>query len=498
MQALLDTIYDLIWNPLVYVTLISGLAFTIATRAVQVRHLPNMVKCLFGRANSDTGTSSFQAFAMALGGRVGVGNIAGVATAIAFGGPGALFWMIATAIITASSAFIEATLGQIYKVKSEGEYRGGIPWYIEKGLGLKWLAVTAAAVAVLCYTLLIPGVQSSTIVTSLATAFSIPTWISGLILVALTALVVFGGTRRIAAFAEKAVPAMAAAYVLLAIVVLIVNFQAIPEVIRLVLSSAFGTDAIFGGMIGAAISWGVRRSLYSNVAGVGEGAFAGAAASVSHPVKQGLVQSFSVYIDTVLVCSATGVMILSTGAYNILPEGQGALVENLPGVEAGAGFTQVAVDTIIPGVNLGAGVVAIAIFFFAFTSILSYFYYAVTNIVYLTGGSRGVLARIVQAGVLLSVYLGTVRSTEMAWTLGDIGYGIMAWFNMVAIAFLCPIAVRALRDYERQKKLGLDPVFNPAAAGIKGATFWDSPDAPAHLHATATTDPVVQHPQPGR
>lgn len=481
MESLLATIYDLIWNPLVYVTLISGTAYTVATRGVQIRHLPGMIKCLFGRAASGTGTSSFQAFAMALGGRVGVGNIAGVATAIAFGGPGALFWMIATAVLTASSAFIEATLGQIYKVKSDGEYRGGIPWYIEKGLGLKWLAVMAAVVAVLCYTLLIPGVQSSTIVTSLDVAFGIPTWISGLILVALTGLVVFGGTRRIAAFAEKVVPAMAVAYVLLAVVVLIINFGAIPEVVRMVLASAFGADAIFGGMIGAAVSWGVRRSLYSNVAGVGEGGFAGAAASVSHPVKQGLVQSFSVYVDTVLVCTATGLMILSTGAYNILPEGRGALVENLPGVEPGAGFTQVAVDTIVPGINLGAGVVAIAIFFFAFTSILSYFYYAVTNIVYLTGTSRGVLARVVQAMVLISVFLGTVRTTELVWTLGDIGYGLIAWFNMVAIAFLCPVAVRALRDYERQKKQGIDPVFNPEDAGIKGATFWESSDAPARV-----------------
>ncbi|MGW0824640.1 alanine:cation symporter family protein [Streptomyces sp. NPDC002845] len=168
-----------------------------------------MVKHLFGRAESDTGTSSFQAFAMALGGRVGVGNIAGVATAIAYGGPGS---MIATAVLTASSAFIEATLGQIYKVKSEGEYRGGIPWYIEKGLGLKWLAVAAAGVAVLCCTLLIPGVQSSTIVTSMDAAFGVPTWLSGLILIGLLGFVVFGGTKRIAAFAEKAVPFMAACY----------------------------------------------------------------------------------------------------------------------------------------------------------------------------------------------------------------------------------------------------------------------------------------------
>ncbi|MFF0988841.1 alanine/glycine:cation symporter family protein [Kocuria nitroreducens] len=475
MEAFLATTYDVIWNPLVYVTLITGTVYTIATRAVQVRQLPAMITFLFARAESKDGTTSFQAFAMALGGRVGVGNIAGVATAIAFGGPGALFWMIATALLTAS---IEATLGQIYKVKVDGEYRGGIPWYIEMGLGLKWLGVTAATVAVLSYTTLIPGVQSSTIVTSLDAAFGIPTWISGLVLVALTTLVVFGGTKCIAHFAQTVVPAMAVAYILLAVVVLIMNVQAIPEVVRLIVSSAFGMDAVYGGMIGAAVSWGVRRSLYSNVAGVGEGGYAGAAASVTHPAKQGLVQAFSVYVDTVLVCTATGVMILSTGAYNILPEGRPALTENLPGVEPGAAFTQTAVDTIAPGLGLGGGIVALAIFFFAFTSILSYFYYGVTNIVYLTGSSRGVLARIVQVLVLLAVYLGTVRTTETVWMLGDIGYGLIAWFNMVAIALLLPIALRALRDFERQQKEGLNPLFDPAAAGIKGATFWESADAP--------------------
>ncbi|KFG77432.1 alanine/glycine:cation symporter family protein [Streptomyces mutabilis] len=488
MESLLSTLYDLIWNPLVYVTLVTGFVYTVATRGVQVRHLPGMVKCLFGRADSDTGTSSFQAFAMALGGRVGVGNIAGVATAIAAGGPGALFWMIATAVLTASSAFIEATLGQIYKVKTEGEYRGGIPWYIEKGLGLKWLAVAAAGVAVICYSLLIPGVQSSTIVTSLNASFGVPTWLSGLILVGLLGFVVFGGTKRIAAFAEKVVPMMAACYVLLAAIVLIVNFGEIPEVVHVVMASAFGTDAVFGGMLGAAVAWGVRRSLYSNVAGVGEGGFAGAAASVSHPVKQGLVQSFSVYIDTLLVCTATGVMILSTGAYNILPEGKPALVENLPGVEAGAGFTQAAIDRALPGPDFGSGIVAIAIFFFAFTSLLSYFYYGVTNIVYLTGSSRGAPARVVQTVVLLSAYLGTVRSTELVWQLGDIGYGLVAWFNMVAIALLLPISLRALRDYERQKRDGLDPVFDPVNAGIKGASFWESSESPAQLARSSTAE----------
>ncbi|CAL9336860.1 Sodium_proton-dependent alanine carrier protein [Streptomyces sp. enrichment culture] len=478
MDGILGTLYDLIWDPLVYLTLITGTIYTVATRGVQVRHLRGMLGSLLGRADSDTGTSSFQAFAMALGGRVGVGNIAGVATAIAYGGPGALFWMIATAVLSASSAFIEATLGQIYKVESDGEYRGGIPWYIEKGLGRKRLAVTAAGVAVLCYTLLIPGVQSSTIVASVDTAFGVPTWLSGLFVVALLGLVVFGGTKRIATLAEKVVPFMAAVYVLLAVIVLALNIGDFPEVVRLVVSSAFGTDAVFGGLVGAAVSWGVRRSLYSNVAGVGEGGFAGAAASVSHPVKQGLVQAFSVYIDTLLVCTATGVMILSTGAYNILPEGRPPLVENLPGVTPGAEFTQTAIDTGIPGMDFGAGIVAVAIFFFAFTSLMSYFYYGVTNIVYLTGSSRSVPARVVQVLVLLSSYLGTVRSAELAWRLGDIGYGLIAWFNMVAIALLLPVALRALRDYERQAEQGLDPVFDPIRAGIGGASFWESRDAP--------------------
>ncbi|TDC95544.1 alanine:cation symporter family protein [Saccharopolyspora aridisoli] len=473
MEATLTSIYDSVWNPLVHITLIAGIVYTIATRAVQVRHLPGMLKCLFTGRESDAGTSSFQAFAMALGGRVGVGNIAGVATAIAYGGPGALFWMIATAVLAGSSAFIEATLGQVYKTKTEGEYRGGIPWYLEKGLGLKWFAMIAAGVAASCYALLIPGVQSSTIASAFDSAFGVPQWISGIVVVTLLGLVVFGGTQRIARVAEKVVPAMAACYVLMALVILVINIQAIPEVVRLVMSSAFGTDAVFGGLIGAAVSWGVRRSLYSNVAGVGEGGYAGAAASVSHPVKQGLVQSFSVYIDTLLVCTATGVMLLSTGAYNIVPEGRPALVQNLPGVEPGEAFTQEAVNMAFPGLNIGSGFVAIAIFFFAFTSLLTYFYFGLTNIVYLTGSARGVPARVLQAVVLLSAFLGTVRSTELVWQLGDIGYGLIAWFNMIAIALLLPTALRALRDYERQQKEGLDPVFDPVKAGIKGATFWE-------------------------
>lgn len=204
------------------------------------------------------------------------------------------------------------------------------------------------------------------------------------------------------------------------------------------------------------------------------------------------MQSFSVYIDTVMVCTATGVMILTTGAYNVLPQGRAPLVENLPGVEAGAEFTQRAVDTILPGSNIGGGIIAVAIFFFAFTSILSYFYYGVTNIVYLSGTSRGLLAHAVKVVILLSVYFGTVQSTEAVWALGDIGYGLMAWFNMVAIAFLCPVAVRALRDYERQKKQGLDPVFDPSAAGIKGASFWESSAAPARSSCKDAAESKLQ------
>ncbi|WP_219419850.1 alanine/glycine:cation symporter family protein, partial [Pseudonocardia nigra] len=283
----LATINEWLWNPLIVLSLGFGLYLTVRTRLLQVRRLPDMLRLLRGGEKSTAGISSFQALSLTLSSRVGVGNIAGVATAIAAGGPGALFWMGVMAFLGGATAFVESTLAQIYKDEVDGQYRGGIPYYIEKGLQLRWLAVVAALAALSLYAVLAPGVQSNNIAVSFDTALGIEPWITGLVIVGILGYIIFGGRDRIVNFANKVVPFMAGAYILAALVVLGANITAIPEVIRLVLASAVGADSVFGGIVGAAVAWGVRRAMFSNVAGVGEGTYGSAAAEVTHPAKQG-------------------------------------------------------------------------------------------------------------------------------------------------------------------------------------------------------------------
>lgn len=293
MEQLVNTLVGYIWgDTLVYLALGVGLYFTIITRAVQFRYFFEMIRLLRERKESADGISSFQAFCMALSGRVGVGNIAGVATAIAAGGPGAVFWMIVMALLGGASAFIESTLAQVYKERADDQYRGGSPYYIEKGLGLKAFAVVAATVICLSYGVLVPGIQANTIAESFSTAFGMPSYITGAIVTALLGLIIFGGIKRIARVADKVVPVMAIAYVILMVIILGSNAEKIPALLQLIVASAFGGDAVFGGIVGTAIAWGVRRAVFSNVAGAGEATFSSAAAEVSHPAKQGLVQAF--------------------------------------------------------------------------------------------------------------------------------------------------------------------------------------------------------------
>ena len=294
-----------------------GLLFSILTRFLQLRLIKDMIFLMFNGEKSDAGVSSFQALALALSGRVGTGNIAGTATAISFGGPGAVFWMCAIAFIGASTAFIESTLAQIYKVKKSGQYRGGPAYYIEKGLGWKGYAVLFASVTVFASVILLPGVQANSIALGIENAYRLQPWVTGAIISVFLAIVILGGVKRIANVAEFIVPIMAVAYMVLAFFILAMNYDKLPDVFFLIMRSAFSFDSTFGGMMGAAISWGVKRGIYTNEAGQGTGAHAAAAAEVSHPAKQGLVQAFSIYIDTLVICSATAFMILSTGMYNV-------------------------------------------------------------------------------------------------------------------------------------------------------------------------------------
>lgn len=476
MDTLVTLLNDIIWSPpLVYLCLGAGLYFSIRTRFMQVRGVKEMIRLLFSGQASKAGVSSFQALAISLSGRVGIGNIAGVATAIAFGGPGAVFWMWVVAFLGASTAYIESTLGQIYKEKDDnGQYRGGPAYFIEKGIGWKWYAWLFAVVTVIATGFLLPGVQANSIAAGMNNAFGVAPSVTAAGVVVVLGFIIFGGVKRIAHFAQVVVPFMALAYMLVALVIMLININQVPEVFALIFRSAFGMEAGFGAVVGLAVQWGVKRGIYSNEAGQGTGPHAAAAAEVSHPAKQGYVQAFSVYVDTLLVCSATAFMILSTGMYNVYdPAGDGAmLVSQLPGVEVGPGFAQHAVEAVLPG--FGKAFVALALLFFAFTTILAYYYMAETNIAYINRKvHRPWMVLVLRIGMMVAVTYAAIGTVGTAWGMGDIGVGLMAWLNIIAILILQKPALVALRDYERQKKAGQDPEFDPEALGIRNAGFWE-------------------------
>lgn len=473
MEQIVNTLNSVIWSPpLIWLCLGAGLYFSVRTRFVQVRQVGEMVRQMLAGGKSEAGVSSFQALAMSLSGRVGIGNIAGVATAIAFGGPGAVFWMWVVAFLGASTAYIESTLAQIYKEKDDsGRYRGGPAYYIEKAMGQRWYAWLFAIVTIIAAGFLLPGVQANGIAAAAQNAWGIAPAVTAAIVVVGLGFIIFGGVKRIARFAEIVVPFMALAYILVALVIMFLNISAVPEMFGLIFRSAFGLEAGMGAVLGLAIEWGVKRGIYSNEAGQGTGPHHAAAAEVSHPAKQGLVQAFSVYVDTLLVCSATAFMILSTGMYNVIAPAGGMLFEALPGIAVGPGYAQAAVESVLPG--YGAGFVALALFFFAFTTIIAYYYMAETNIAYLNRRMhRPWMVFVLRIAILAAVTFGCMRTAEMAWTLGDIGVGLMAWLNIVAILILQKPALLALRDYEAQQKQGLDPTFDPDRLGIRNADLW--------------------------
>ncbi|MEB2280850.1 alanine:cation symporter family protein [Lysinibacillus xylanilyticus] len=490
METIVGKINEILWGPwFIYGILLIGLFFSIITRFLQVRHIKDMFVLMFKGEKSDKGISSFQAMSIALSGRVGTGNIAGTATAIGMGGPGAVFWMWAIAFIGAATAYVESTLAQIYKEEKDTEYRGGPAFYIEKGMGQKWFAVIFAVAALAAMLILMPGVQSNAIATAVENAFDVKTWITGLIIVVLLGTIIIGGIKWIANAAQVIVPFMALAYILMAIIIIVMNIKEVPAVFSLIFSSAFGAHEIFGGVIGSAIAWGVKRGIYSNEAGQGTGAHPAAAAEVSHPAKQGIVQAASVYIDTLLICSATAFMILFTGMYNVHDEKAGAdsfvyvgdfnkgeltgeeQVTFAKSIKEGAAYTQYAVDSSLPG--FGGPFVAIALFFFAFTTIMAYYYIAETNVAYLfSGTTEKVVIWLAKFAILISAFYGTIRTSDLAWAMGDVGLGLMVWINVLAILIIMKPAIVALKDYEKQKKEGKDPVFDPRKLGIKGADFW--------------------------
>ena len=489
MANFLDALNTVIWSPvLVFLCLGAGIYFTVVTRGLQVRCIPDMLKQIVNGEKSADGVSSFQSLMVSLSGRVGVGNIAGVATAIAFGGPGAVFWMWAVALLGSSTSFIECTLAQIYKEKDPdtGEYRGGPAYYFEKAYAHKArtlslaYAVTFAIFTVFAMSFFLPGVQANGMSSALNSAWGIPTWATAIGIVIALAFIVIGGVKRIATFAAFVVPPMAILYILVALVVFFVNVDQIGHVFSEIFSGAFGAHAVYGAIIGQAVKWGVQRGIYSNEAGQGTGPHHAAAAEVSHPAKQGFVQAFAVYIDTLFVCSATAFIIISTGAYRVYSDGSGSglLFEGIvsPTASEGPAFVQTGFDAVFSG--FGPTFVAVALAFFAFTTIVAYYYMAEVNLVYLTrnlrnGMVRRVVLRFLQALILVSVAYGAVATTGAAWGLGDIGVGSMAWLNILGILVLQGPALKALKDYRAQKRQGLDPQFDPRPLGIRNADFWE-------------------------
>ncbi|MBY7875111.1 alanine:cation symporter family protein [Vibrio fluvialis] len=489
MQSFVDFLNGIIWSPvLIYLCLGAGLFYSILTRFVQVRHFFEMWRLLLSGKSSSKGISSFQALAVSLSGRVGTGNIAGVAAAIGFGGPGAIFWMWVVAFFGAATAYAESTLAQIYKEEDEGEFRGGPAYYIEKAMGQKWYAWIFAIATIFACGVLLPGVQSNSIGNAVESAFgsgpmietAIGTYsfakiFTGTVVSILLGFIIFGGVKRIANFTQIVVPFMALAYVITAFVIILLNIGEVPRIFGMILGDAFTPMA----GLGAAIGWGVKRGVYSNEAGQGTGPHAAAAASVEHPAQQGLVQSFSIYIDTLLVCSATAFMILITGAYNVHGGAEGAfLVQNLAADISANGpvFTQVAIESALPGV--GKPFVAFALFFFAFTTILAYYYIAETNIAYIRRTFKiDGLVFILKLAIMAAVFYGTVKTANLAWAMGDVGVGLMAWLNIVGILiifFMAKPTMAALKDYEDQQKQGVEEyVFNPVKLGIKNATYWE-------------------------
>ncbi|MEG0779595.1 MAG: alanine/glycine:cation symporter family protein [Oscillospiraceae bacterium] len=473
MSNIITTINNIVWStPLIVLCLAAGAWFSIRLAFPQFRHFVTMIKLLFGGEKSTDGVTPFQAFATTVGGRVGVGNIAGVATALYFGGPGAIFWMWVLALLGAASAFVESALGQAYKTRVGGEYVGGPAYFIERGLGQRWYGVIFAFCTILAPGILMPGAQTYTITSSMESAFGINQYVMAVILCVAVGLVIFGGVKRIGRVAEIIAPVMSVAFILVALVITVMNITKVPSMIALIFKSAFGAESMFAGIIGSAIAWGVKRGVYSNEAGQGSGAIVSSAAECSHPAKQGLIQAFSIYVDTIVVCTATAFMLLLTGAYNVI-DGAGAIIsEGIPGVEYGILWAQEAVNRDLQG--FGGMFIAVSVFLFAYTSLLSYYYQAESNVTYIFKENK--TAKLVLRIIFIcAVFYGVLNTGSMIWTCGDLGVGLMAWLNIIAILLLSKKAVILLKDFEEQKKRGVDPMFDPAILGIDDKEhIWDS------------------------
>ena len=457
LNELITWINDAIWTyVLIGALVMCGLWFTWKTKGVQFRMIGEMFRLLADSAVSGTDNlsdtnakhkhiSSFQAFAVSVATRVGTGNLAGVATAIAIGGPGAVFWMWVIALIGSATAFVESTLGQLFKQRHKDSFIGGPAYYIRKGLHKEWMAYLFAVLITITFGLSYNSIQSNTICGAMQEAFGCDPLVVGVILSALALGIVFGGIHRIANVSAVLVPLMAIGYFLLAVVIVVMNIHLVPHVLKVIVTDAFGLQQGMGGAIGATIMNGVKRGLFSNEAGEGSAPNVAATATVSHPVKQGLIQALGVFTDTLLVCSCTAFVILVSGLYDV-PELNGiALTQAALGKEIG---------------SYGPVFIAVAITLFAFSSIIGNYYYGEANIRFMTSNTMVLTAyRIFSGGVFVMV--GALASLEFVWNLGDLCMAFLTACNLVSIVTLGKYVFRLLDDYRRQKRNGIkEPTFH--------------------------------------
>ena len=475
MQAFTDAvgfINEYLWYALFVVLVGVGLHQTVRTRAVQIRYLPEMFRVVKEPTsldeNGQKSISSLRAFSISAASRVGTGNIAGVALAISMGGPGAVFWMWMLGLLGGASAFAESTLAQAYKVRKGGEYVGGPAYYMERGLNRRWMGVAFAVIICVTYGFVFNSVQSNSIIDAIGSSLSIAPhtdqrvvlgWIVGVILAIVTGMIIFGGVHKLSGFTVIAVPVMATLYLLLGLVVVILNLDRVPGMFADIVLGAFGIREFVVGTVFGVILQGLKRGLFSNEAGMGSAPNAGAAASVSHPVKQGLVQALGVYFDTLLVCSITAfIVLLSNPSYG--------------DAKRGASLTQSALQGQLG--DWALHFLTIAIFLFAFSSVIGNYYYGESNIRFLTTSDAALnVYRLLVCGCVL---LGALMSLDVVWGLADIFMGIMAALNLAALLMLTKVTVGLLRNYQQQRREGLEPVFHQDDLGLPGMGTWDGSD----------------------
>nr|WP_321502253.1 sodium:alanine symporter family protein [uncultured Dethiosulfovibrio sp.] len=454
-HELVSAANGILWGKLmVWLLLGTGIFYSVRLGLPQIRHFGHMFKVMFkGRTSAEGGITPFQALCTGLAAQVGTGNLAGVATALVSGGPGAIFWMWITALVGMATIFGEATLAQVFRVKSDdGTYRGGPAYYLEKGLGQRWMGVLFAISIIVAMAFIFNAVQCNSIAAGLRGAFNLnEVYVAGVTIV-LTALVIFGGLRRIAHVAEIVVPLMAGLYILGSLVVVVTHFSEIPAVFSLIFKSAFGAKQVAGGVLGHTVAmafrYGVSRGLFSNEAGMGSTPNAHATADVKHPARQGFTAMMGVFVDTMLICTATAAIILLSGT--------------LDSGKTGVELTQIAVEATLG--SWGPTFIAVALMFFAWTSILGNYYYGESNLMYIFPNcGKGGLAvyRIMVLGMLM---FGATSSVPFVWELADFFNGIMALLNLIGILLLSGIVVKMMNDYESQIKSGIDdPVIDRKA-----------------------------------